>query len=92
MMLKRILFVLAAALALVLGWRGMSGGSGVMAGDMAAAQPAATSPDPTARNDDDPFAELLKNNPSEVVKTGPSCRFIKIQLPPGVSPEDIPGF
>ena len=47
---------------------------------------------PSADAASDPFAELLKNNSADVVKTGPSCQFIKIQLPPGVRPEDIPGF
>lgn len=40
---------------------------------------------------DDPFAEILKNSQAEIRQTGPSCQFIKIQLPPGVSPDEIPG-
>lgn len=47
---------------------------------------------PAPSEADDPFAEVLRDNAMEVVKTGPSCQFIKIQLPPGVSPEDIPGL
>lgn len=42
--------------------------------------------------EDDPFAEILKNSQAEIRQTGPSCQFIKIQLPPGVSPEEIPGL
>ncbi|MCD8350054.1 MAG: hypothetical protein LUC93_05510 [Planctomycetaceae bacterium] len=38
----------------------------------------------------DPFAELLQTYPSEIIKTGPSCSVVKIQLPPGVNPDDIP--
>lgn len=41
---------------------------------------------------DDPFAEILKNNSMEVIQTGPSCHFIKVELPPGVGVEDIPGL
>lgn len=51
-------------------------------------QPPVPAPAPTV-TDADPFAELLKNYPSEIVKTGPSCSIVKIQLPPGVRPEDI---
>lgn len=40
----------------------------------------------------DPFAELIRNNPSEIIKTGPTCKIVKIQLPPGFSPDDIPGL
>lgn len=40
----------------------------------------------------DPFAELLQTYPSEIIKTGPSCSVVKIQLPPGVNPDDIPFY
>lgn len=40
----------------------------------------------------DPFAELLKLYPSEVVKTGPTCSIIRVELPPGVSADEIAGL
>lgn len=40
----------------------------------------------------DPFADLIKEQPVQVIKTGPSCEFVKVQLPPGVTLDDIPGF
>lgn len=40
----------------------------------------------------DPFAELLREQPVQVIKTGPSCEFVKVQLPPGVTLDDIPGL
>ena len=51
-------------------------------------QPPVVSPAPVIV-DEDPFAELLQNYPSQIIKTGPSCSIVKIQLPPGMSPEDI---
>jgi hypothetical protein len=81
----------AIAAILFVGWHGFSGALTLAAGESVASS---SSPAPGAPEEDsgDPFAALLKNNPAEVVKTGPSCRFIKVQLPPGVQPEDIPGF
>lgn len=43
-------------------------------------------------NDEDPFAGLMDEQPIEVIKTGPTCQFIRIQLPPGVTFEDIQGL
>lgn len=40
----------------------------------------------------DPFGEFLQTQSPEVVKTGPSCSFVRIKLPPGVSPDEIPGL
>lgn len=63
-------------------------GTPLAAGEQAAGvNGAPIQPPPT-----DPFAEVLNNGSIEVVKTGPSCNFIKIQLPPGVTPEEIPGL
>lgn len=46
-------------------------------------------PQPGVAASADPFAELLENYPSEIIKTGPSCSIVKIQLPPDVSPDEI---
>lgn len=40
----------------------------------------------------DPFGDFLKSSSTEVVRTGPSCSFVRIQLPPGVSADEIPGM
>lgn len=50
----------------------------------------AVPPSPAATAED-PFADLLRDYPSEIVKTGPSCSIVKIQLPPGVDPAEL-GF
>lgn len=68
--------------------------------DAVAAEFAATGNTPPRRegpntadtDSEDPFADLLKEQPVQVIKTGPTCEFVRIQLPPGVTLDDIPGF
>lgn len=62
--------------------------SAAWAGEEVLYQPPVLSPAPVIV-DEDPFAELLQNYPSQIIKTGPSCSIVKIQLPAGVRPEDI---
>lgn len=76
--MKRRFLLLAFMAALAAGW-GIAAG-----GELGQARPAETAADP--------FAELLQSYPSEVVKTGPTCAIVRIELPPGVSAEEIPGL
>lgn len=81
-------FSAALALGLVLAACGARAGH---AGDSPPRQePAAATADPAAAAD--PFAALLEEHPLEVIKTGPTCSVVKMKLPPGVTPEDIPNF
>lgn len=76
------------AAAAVLSFLPASSGTTLHAGETAVQAP----PSPVAQEPMDPFAGLLENGAVEIRKTGPSCQFIKIPLPPGVQIEEIPGL